>query len=472
MGYTATKKFLLLDFPAELVQKILFHMVIARGVKRALRLRLVCKLFSYEIQPALFESRLLDKFDTSKILADWYTQNDHGASKLWHSYLAYRVHIGTSPSQPRFLAIRQVAERVRAETGADLELTISSLCWPALLPGTASGTDSVLAKQPVDQELDLLCAAAYLHLVPLARRLIQEKVSPTAESQLFSSPMRLAAWAGNSQILEMFQEHLPELEGIDPNRVNDPCSRWKVGPASMEGAAIRGDMEMVRLAVYPPSRVNPNFTDLTGQIYGNANGSRHMGNALFQAQYATKNFEVYRYFDKFLAMPTKDHFTWTLTRYASRGNLEMVRYALDAGADIRGSSGREGNPLSIACRRCHKDVVDLLLERGADPNFEGDEGITQGETAIIMAACGGSLDIVRKLVDHGADLRRERMGMEVCFIALCRAVAIEHTEMVKFFLGSGIDLDIYGEALLKTALDRGLDSMAEIFRREGPTLGS
>jgi hypothetical protein len=42
---TATDKMLLLDLPTELVSKILVCAVLARGVKRALRLRLVCSMF-------------------------------------------------------------------------------------------------------------------------------------------------------------------------------------------------------------------------------------------------------------------------------------------------------------------------------------------------------------------------------------------------------------------------------------------
>lgn len=37
----------------------------------------------------------------------------------------------------------------------------------------------------------------------------------------------------------------------------------------------------------------------------------------------------------------------------------------------------------------------------------------------------------------------------------------EHTDMVKFLLAAGADLGgVYGEALLESALSRGLDSMA------------
>lgn len=54
---------------------------------------------------------------------------------------------------------------------------------------------------------------------------------------------------------------------------------------------------------------------------------------------------------------------------ASFGLTEVVRYLLDAGADIEVHGGRGGaTPLNIASYRGHYDVAKLLLERGASPS--------------------------------------------------------------------------------------------------------
>ena len=149
----------------------------------------------------------------------------------------------------------------------------------------------------------------------------------------------------------------------------------------------------------------------------------------------------------------------------------MVRHLLDAGADTRGTSGRNTNPLVEACRRCHEDIVDLLLERGADPNFGGNAEIVQGSNPIAVAAASGSLPIVRKLLDHGADLCQDDMDIKMGFHALDAAVHLEHTDMMKFLLAAGADLGgIYGETILRSALSQGLDSMVEILRGKGVTL--
>ncbi|PMD64614.1 ankyrin [Hyaloscypha bicolor E] len=437
------------DLPAELLQKILVQAILARGVKRGLRLRLVCKLFSHKIQPALFESRLLDDFYVEAVAPNWYIQNNHGASAFFHSYLVYRVQNETSPHQRRFLNIYQVSERVCEESSANANLvtTIETLCWPALHEAMKPSTNTKIEKDPLSPGLDLLCAAAYLNLIPLAKRLLQEGHRPTCESHLFSSPMRLAAWAGNADMMKLFQENLPEY---DEKGLRD----------SLMGVAIRGDIKLARLATYPPSRATPDSTDIAGQQFGNMDRQESAGNALSCAQWSTRDIEVYQYFESFFAKP--DELNFNLTKHARLGNLEMTRYLLDEGADIRGTMGRWGNPLCCACRGCHEDIVGLLLERGANPNYGGDEERVQGRNPIVTAAKAGSLAIVRKLIDHGVDLSLPRQG----YSALRAAVLLEHTAMVKLLLERGVGLE-KKERLLELARSKGLDSMIEVLQEEG-----
>jgi hypothetical protein len=137
--------------------------------------------------------------------------------------------------------------------------------------------------------------------------------------------------------------------------------RGKVGPASISGAAIRGSLNMVRLAVYPASRAAPDSTDFVGEAFGSVHRRSSTGNALSLAQWAARDVEVYKYLESFFSEPA--NLSRALAKHIRLGNLEMVRHLLDAGADIRGASGRDGNPLVEACRRCHEDVVDFLLER-------------------------------------------------------------------------------------------------------------
>ena len=101
-----------------------------------------------------------------------------------------------------------------------------------------------------------------------------------------------------------------------------------------------------------------------------------------------------------------DH--WTSLHAASYfGNVEIVRLLLDHGADPEASAeGYMGDkPLhkvSVGEYRSHEDgvrVAQLLLERGADVNTRRNDH----QTPLHAASYFGNVEIVRLLLDHGAD---------------------------------------------------------------------
>ncbi|KAK0104881.1 hypothetical protein ONS95_005147 [Cadophora gregata] len=62
----------------------------------------------------------------------------------------------------------------------------------------------------------LLSAAAFLGHTRMIRRLLSEGLCPTVKGPLFPSPMQLAAYAGQGEVLRLFQEHLPDFEDQRP----------------------------------------------------------------------------------------------------------------------------------------------------------------------------------------------------------------------------------------------------------------
>ena len=58
-------------------------------------------------------------------------------------------------------------------------------------------------------------------------------------------------------------------------------------------------------------------------------------------------------------------------------------------------------PLMEAAREGHEDVVQLLVEHGANVNTQTEE--TQ-ETALTLACCGGFMEVVQYLIEHGQSL--------------------------------------------------------------------
>jgi ankyrin repeat protein len=60
----------------------------------------------------------------------------------------------------------------------------------------------------------------------------------------------------------------------------------------------------------------------------------------------------------------------------------------------------DGNPLIMAAREGHKEVVALLLDRGANIN----QVVPEDENALIQASAEGELEVVQLLIARGADV--------------------------------------------------------------------
>jgi ankyrin repeat protein len=309
--------------------------------------------------------------------------------------------------------------------------------------------------------------------------LLGQGYDPTQNDDLFPSPMYVAAWTGRADILRLMQEHLPEFE--DP----DPSKPWvdflsKIGPGSLLGAAVRGDMDMVRLALYPPSRtISPSDDDNDNDekekrnkkketvpnsmlVLGEMPGSVPVGSKLYayikDGMKKTRSPEIYQYLRSFLNQAderphAKDY---ELAAKADAGDIVMVRHLLEIGASPANKQAHAGKPLMYAVRAWHEDVVDLLLECGANPNWRDPHRIV---TPLDAAAKSGSMVMLRKLLDAGAKIKKTHT------MPLWYAVKLEHTAMVELLLRKGVGSLRGTGYILEMAQEYGLESMVDLLNR-------
>ena len=92
----------------------------------------------------------------------------------------------------------------------------------------------------------------------------------------------------------------------------------------------------------------------------------------------------------------------TLYRAAGDGNTTQVLALLDSGVDVNGRTSDGSYALNRAAVFNEVEVMQLLLERGADPNVQNREG----DTPLICATkyAGGHAATVKALVEAGTNL--------------------------------------------------------------------
>ncbi|KAI1136056.1 ankyrin [Hypoxylon sp. FL0543] len=451
---TESKKMHILDFPVEIFHRVLFFAVLSRGVTRGLRLKLVCRAFRNALDPALFETRLLDSFRNPMFdrrmeilhgakrfrhyysayrvpndsfispMIDWRIKNLHGAERFWHSYIAYRARNESDPSVHRYVRIRRVTEAFCARTGAQYESTLDAICWIALEDVHKLTGPCFIVRKP-----RLLCAAAHLGHMELAKELMERGTCPAA---IFRAAIFLAAYAGNVDMLQFFRDHLRKLD--------DDTDIDEIDMQGMIGAMGCGDLDMLRL-VYPaefPHKFRPLLK-------------------------YTRSLEVYQYIYERtgpLEAPERD---MLLSTHAGHGNMEIVRQILGEDAGCQGFPNAYDDALTNVIIRYDEEALDLFLDLDAKPGSNW--RLLKGKALSAAALCG-SLAIMSKLLERGAKLHgrgaKFRHGYDN---AVRNALLREHTAMLEFLLEKGNSTPALRAGWKELALARGLESMAELVQR-------
>ena len=159
---------------------------------------------------------------------------------------------------------------------------------------------------------------------------------------------------------------------------------------------------------------------------------------------------------------------WQLFRACADGDFETVKQLVDRNLSLVRAHYEYRTPLYFSVRENHMPIVQFLLERGANPFYNGDDllemaklrglaamlallesqprdshrRLTEAQQlalALAEAAGRGDLDAVRELLHSGADANLPEEGNAPHGRALYSAVYNQHFEVAKLLLESGAD---------------------------------
>ena len=151
--------------------------------------------------------------------------------------------------------------------------------------------------------------------------------------------------------------------------------------------------------------------------------------------------------------------------YASYfGMFETVKYLLGCGTDINITGGTFATPLQAAASSGQTDLVRLLLNHGADVDLVN---LTSGfGNALQAAAAHGHEGVVNMLLDHGADVNLSGGSMENCIIAASASPRlIKVPEATAYRI---IERLIDVGAKIESASERGLNALHEAAHADSP----
>ena len=123
---------------------------------------------------------------------------------------------------------------------------------------------------------------------------------------------------------------------------------------------------------------------------------------------------------------------------SASGHKEVVQILLAKGADVNIAGVKDGNALGLASANGHQEVVQILLGNGIDVNMAGG----YYGSALASASVNGRKEVVQVLLENGADVNMAAQYGSA--LALALALAGGYKEVVQILLEKGADVHSLG----------------------------
>ncbi|UPA54996.1 ankyrin repeat domain-containing protein [Wolbachia pipientis] len=122
-------------------------------------------------------------------------------------------------------------------------------------------------------------------------------------------------------------------------------------------------------------------------------------------------------------LDAKDENLWTTLHWAADSNqLDTVKYLVEKGADFNAKEKRNRTPYDLASEKNHSEVAEFL-------------GPLRNRTALHHAAENGRLDVVKRLIKKGVDIKDSQNRTPLHY-----AAENGHLDVVKYLVENGANI--------------------------------
>lgn len=158
---------------------------------------------------------------------------------------------------------------------------------------------------------------------------------------------------------------------------------------------------------------------------------------------------------------------YSLMDVAYKGKTDSVLYWLQSGAEVDArNAGSQETALMYAAQQGHLDIVKILLENGADPNLEP----RNNEEALIRAVATGQQKVAEELIRYGAKLQQTG-NLDKTPLHYAAGYGFYYIVDMLIYYGAEIDNTARNNVTpLLLCISAGYPSVAELLIRNGADL--